>query len=301
MQCLHAPSISEQFSHVANLHPCFSGDANMNRARIHLPVSPLCNIQCRFCKRSFNKNERRPGVTAELLKPEAAVEVVSRALEMYPEITVVGIAGPGDTLATTHALETFALIHEKFPSLINCLSTNGLLLERNAEAVQKAGVQTLTVTVNAVDPVILDKICSRVFLDGVNYQGVEGAALLIEAQKRGIKKAAGLGMLIKINIVLIPSVNGSHIAEIARTVKEAGAGIINIIPLIPQHEFEGFPEPDCFVLDEERRAAEQFLPVFRHCQHCRADAIGIPGKGDRTIADLLPPGYSGIEQTFSHG
>jgi nitrogen fixation protein NifB len=52
----------------------------------------------------------------------------------------------------------------------------------------EADTRVKTVTVNAVDPVILDRICSRVILGGVCYQGIEGAEILIEAQKRGIKK-----------------------------------------------------------------------------------------------------------------
>ena len=83
----------------------------MNRGRVHLPVSPVCNIQCRFCQRAFNKTEDRPGVSAGSLKPEEAAGLVKRALEICPEITVAGIAGPGDTLATYHALEPFELIH----------------------------------------------------------------------------------------------------------------------------------------------------------------------------------------------
>jgi nitrogen fixation protein NifB len=179
------------------------------------------------------------------------------------------------------------------------MSTNGLLLERYAEDVCDAGVKTLTVTVNAVDPVILDKICSHVILDGKKYTGVEGAAILIEAQKRGIRKAADLGLLIKINIVLVPGVNGDHIGEIARIVSALGAGIINIIPLIPQHEFAGHEVPDCEELSRAREAAEAYLPVFRHCQHCRADACGIPGKGD--LSALLYGEEREFEQTFSHG
>jgi nitrogen fixation protein NifB len=290
--------IEDRFSHVANRHPCFSGEANMNRGRIHLPVSPVCNIQCRFCKRAFNKNEQRPGVSGQIISPEEAVSLVRKGLELCPDITVAGIAGPGDTLATHHALEAIDSIHREFPDLINCMSTNGLLLERYAEEIFQAGVRTLTVTVNAVDPVILDKICSQVILDGKIYEGVEGASILIEAQKRGIKKAADLGMLIKINIVLIPSINGGHIGEIAKTAAENGAGLINIIPLIPQFEFADYPPPDCVELAHARAAAEESLPVFRHCQHCRADACGIPGKGD--LSSLLY-GDRKFAETFSHG
>jgi nitrogen fixation protein NifB len=178
------------------------------------------------------------------------------------------------------------------------LSTNGLLLERYADDLCRVGVRTLTVTVNAVDPFILDKICSWVILDGKKYEGPEGAALLIEAQKNGIQKAAGRGILVKINIVLIPPINGEHISEIAKTVRDLGAGIINIIPLIPQHEFADFQSPGCDELARAREDAGAWLPVFRHCRHCRADACGIPGKKD--ISSLLYA-YREFGQTFSHG
>jgi nitrogen fixation protein NifB len=220
-------------------------------------------------------------------------------LDLCPEITVVGIAGPGDTLATYHALETFDRIHQAYPELIKCLSTNGLLLEPYVDDLFRVGVRTLTVTVNGVYPGILEQICSQVIFQGVRYKGREGAALLIEAQKRGIRKAAARGILVKINIVLIPGINRDHIAEIARTVKTLGAGIINIIPLIPQQEPAAFTvAPDCTELSDARETAERYLPVFRHCQHCRADAAGIPGQPD--LSPLLYE-YQAWEQTFSHG
>jgi nitrogen fixation protein NifB len=172
------------------------------------------------------------------------------------------------------------------------------LLERYAQELYEVGVKTVTVTVNAVDPIILQYICSHIILDGKRYEGVEACSILIEAQKRGIKKMADLGAMIKINIVLIPGVNDFHIAEIAKTVKALGASIINIIPIIPQHEFIDAKLPSCEQLNSARLVAEEFLPVFKHCQHCRADACGIPRKGD--LADLLYE-YREIEQTFSHG
>ena len=288
-----------RFEKISNLHPCFSEGANMNKGRIHLPVSPSCNIRCKFCKRSFNLSEQRPGVTGLLLNPEQAAQLVEKALALCPEITVAGIAGPGDTLATPHALETFKLIHKQHPGLINCLSTNGLLLERYARDIWNAGVRTVTVTVNAVDPEILVHICSDIVLDGKHYKGLESARLLIEAQKSGIRKMAALGAVVKINTVLIPNINDDHISEIARTAAELGAAIINIIPLIPQYELAHIKAPGCAELNEARQAAEEFLPVFRHCRHCRADAFGIPGRGD--LSDLLYGGRQRVQETFSHG
>jgi nitrogen fixation protein NifB len=79
MTCIGSQELDIRFKHISTVHPCFSGAANTANGRIHLPVSPACNIQCRFCKRAFNKTEERPGVTAGLLNPEDAVELVERA------------------------------------------------------------------------------------------------------------------------------------------------------------------------------------------------------------------------------
>lgn len=290
-------AVEDSYGHLLKQHPCFNGGANVKYGRIHLPVSPTCNIQCRFCKRGFNKWEQRPGVSRTLLTPEAALDLVAQALELCPEITVAGIAGPGDTLATDDALEVFEQIHWRFPQLINCLSTNGLLLEEKAERIIAAGVKTVTVTVNAVDFEILAQICSRVQYHDQILPGIYGARFLIAAQLAGIRKITALGAVVKVNMVLIPGVNEGHVAQVAEVTANCGASLFNIIPLIPQHELKSLAPPDCHQLGLAREAAEKFLPVFRHCQHCRADACGIPGKK----LDLGEKLYDQPVETFSHG
>lgn len=285
------------FEHLVKQHPCFGGEAHFKYGRVHLPVSPGCNIQCKFCKRGFNKWENRPGVCSSVLKPEEALEIVEKAISLCPEISVVGIAGPGDTLATNHALETFEFINKKFPHLIKCLSTNGLLLEDKVERIVASGIETITVTVNAVDPKIQKNIISYITYEGKLITGERASEILIAAQLRGIKKIADLGVIVKINTVLIPSVNEEHIGEIARVTSELGASIMNIIPLIPQHEMIDIKAPDCNQLNNARDAAGKYLEVFRHCKHCRADACGIPGSG-KDLSGIL---YSHQMETFSHG
>ncbi|EHJ01839.1 Radical SAM domain protein [Clostridium sp. DL-VIII] len=287
------------FEHLVKTHPCLGGEAHFKYGRIHLPVSPSCNIQCKFCKRGFNKSEVRPGVSSLILTPEQAVETVRKAIKLCPEISVVGIAGPGDTLATDHALETFRLIKKEFPELINCLSTNGLRLEERAEEIVDAGVQTVTVTVNAIDARIQKDICSFVIDEyGNKLKGEEGARKLIDAQLRGIKKISELGVIVKINSVLIPGINDAHIKEIARVTKELGASILNIIPLIPQNELSHLEAPTCEVLNKCRGEAGEYLDVFRHCKHCRADACGVPGKNQDIHSQLYD---KEVVETFSHG
>ena len=290
--------MSNTYQDLQNSHPCFGGHKN-NAGRIHLPVSPGCNIACRFCDRTINDVEERPGVTSKVLKPEEVEEILGKALEICPEIKVAGIAGPGDTLASDNALKTFQIVKEKFPQLIKCMSTNGLLLNERAEEVIRVGVDSLTVTVNAVDPKIESKLNAYILYHGQKIEGEEGAKILIENQLEGIRKIAKAGITVKVNTVLVPEINGDHIEEIAKTVKEAGAKIYNIIPLIPQHELKDVKAPTCPQIDEARRKAEKYIDVFRHCQHCRADAVGVPGKSE--FGDQIYQRRLGVKETFSHG
>jgi nitrogen fixation protein NifB len=287
---------NSNLSYIRNVHPCFANEAHGRLGRIHLPVSPICNIQCKFCKRSFNKTENRPGVTSEILSPECALDILNKALGLCPEITVVGVAGPGDPLATDHALQTFRLIDEEYPYLIKCLSTNGLNLYNKAEEIIDIGIKTVTVTVNAIQPDILTKICSHAIVDGKLLRGVEGAKYLISSQIKGVKKVTDLGAIVKINTVIIPGINDQHVEKISRTMAEAGASMMNIIPLIPQYEFSNHRKPNCEELQQVRYDAEKYLEVFKHCKQCRADAVGIPG-----ISEFRNMLYAGQQLAFSHG
>ncbi|NJD75471.1 MAG: radical SAM protein [Candidatus Methanoperedens sp.] len=282
--------------HVSQIHPCFSIEGHGRSGRIHLPVSPACNIQCKFCMRSFNKTENRPGVASSVLAPQDALEMLEKALLLCPGITVAGIAGPGDPLATDHALRTFELIDAAYPDMIKCLSTNGLNLPDKAERIAEIGIRTVTVTVNAVQPEILARLCSHVIINNRVLNGIDAASHLIEAQLQGIGKITTLGAVVKVNTVLAPGINDQHISEIAKATARAGASMINIIPLIPQYELNEHPGPDCHQVQQARDAAEKYLPVFRHCMQCRADAAGVPG-----ISEFRHLLYTDSPLAFSHG
>lgn len=286
-----------QLNKLKEQHPCFG--SKKNKGRIHLPVCPACNIECKFCDRKINDYENRPGVASTILKPEEAAKSIGRALELCPQITVAGIAGPGDTLASNGAIETFWLIKEQYPELLKCMSTNGLLLNERADELIELGIDSLTVTVNAVDPKIQAQIISGIYYHGKRYEGEEAAEILIHNQLEGIRKMTSAGVVVKVNTVLIVEINRNHIKDIAKTVSEAGATMYNIIPLIPQHKLANCIEPECADIDGARAEAEVFIDVFRHCQRCRADAVGVPGGKD--FGDQIYLKRLEVKDTFSHG
>ncbi len=287
------------YEELTDKHPCYARGKRNQSGRIHLPISPICNIECRFCDRKINDFEQRPGVASTVIQPEEAIEVIQKSLELCPAIKVAGIAGPGDTLASDDALKTFRLIKEHFPDLVKCMSTNGLLLAEKAQEVIDADIDSLTVTVNAVDPEIEAKLNRGILWHGTHYTGVEAAEILIRNQLEGIRKVSAAGITVKVNTVLVIGINDQHIEKIAKTVKEAGASIYNIIPLIPQHELKDYPAPTCAQIDGARLLAQKYIDVFRHCQRCRADAIGIPGEKD--YGDQIWVSRISHKDTFSHG
>jgi nitrogen fixation protein NifB len=262
-------------------HPCFGGDRKKN-GRIHLAVAPRCNIQCGYCTRKHDcVNESRPGVTSRIQTPKEALETVRTVMAsqtLGPIIKVVGIAGPGDPLANEETFDTFRLIGEEFSHLIKCLSTNGLLLPEKIELLHEIGLQSLTVTVNAIDPEVGARIYSHIRYHGERYSGPEAARILSSNQLEGIARAVDYGMTVKVNTVLIPGVNDHQVPLIAEKVKKLGAFVMNVMPLIPQAKFAkvAAPSPEC--LEQIRSANELIIGQFRHCRQCRADAIGLIGQ-----------------------
>ena len=262
-------------------HPCFDEQAHRLVGRLHLPVASRCNIRCAYCERKIGcLNESRPGISTRVITPAEVTAVVSRALELEPRIEVVGIAGPGEALANEETFETLKLVRKRFPDLRICLATNGLALPERLPYLLASGVEFLSVTVSAATPVTGARLVKFVLDRQRRLSGPEGAALLLARQLQGIALAAKAGIRVKVNSVLVPGVNDQEMAEIARLVAEAGASIMNIIPLIPLGDFRGQRPPNGREIRKARRAAARFMPLFLSCKRCRADAFGVPGQGD---------------------
>jgi nitrogenase cofactor biosynthesis protein NifB len=153
-------------------HPCYNCGASRN-ARIHLPVAPKCNIQCNYCLRKYDcVNESRPGVVSEVLTPEQSAKKFKAVKEKLSNITIVGIAGPGDALANwEQTAQTLQLVSAIDKDVMFCLSTNGLMLPDYVSDLFKLGVSHLTVTLNAVEPKIGEKIYKWIEHKGKRYTG----------------------------------------------------------------------------------------------------------------------------------
>lgn len=267
-------------------HPCYSEDAHHHYARMHVAVAPACNIQCNYCNRKYDcANESRPGVVSELLTPEEAAHKALVIAGKIPQMTVLGIAGPGDPLANPEkTFRTFELVADKAPDIKLCLSTNGLMLPDYIDRIKALNVDHVTITINMVDPKVGEKIYPWVHYRRKRYRGIEGVKILHERQMEGLQALQEADILCKVNSVMIPGVNDEHLAEVDEVIRSKGAFLHNIMPLIsaPEHGthfgLTGQRGPTPKELKNLQDSCSGNMKMMRHCRQCRADAVGLLGE-----------------------
>ncbi|HUV99891.1 MAG TPA: nitrogenase cofactor biosynthesis protein NifB [Gallionella sp.] len=277
-----APEVWEKVKN----HPCYSEEAHHHYARMHVAVAPACNIQCNYCNRKYDcANESRPGVVSEKLTPEQASKKVLAVASAIPQMTVLGIAGPGDPLANpAKTFKTFELIAKTAPDIKLCLSTNGLALPDHVDTIKGFNVDHVTITINMVDPEVGQHIYPWIFWKNKRVTGIEAARILTERQMLGLEMLTAAGVLCKINSVMIPGINDKHLVEVNKAVKSRGAFLHNIMPLIsaPEHGtvfgLNGQRGPTAQELKALQDSCEGDMNMMRHCRQCRADAVGLLGE-----------------------
>ncbi len=248
---------------------------------MHAAVAPRCNIRCNYCNRKYDcANESRPGVASEILKPNDALQralIVKRAM---PNLTVVGIAGPGDPLANPEeTFGTFELIRERLPGIELCLSTNGLKIIDYIGRIQVLNISRVTITINMIEPEIGMKIYRWIKLNGKIHKGIEASRILHERQSEGLKALVSCGIKVKVNSVFIPGINNEHLIEVSNFIKSAGAFIHNIMPMVPVEGSyfvkNGIGAPSAMEVTNVNNICGCNMNMMKHCQRCRADAVGM--------------------------
>jgi nitrogen fixation protein NifB len=292
----HVNDLPEEIREKVKNHPCYSEEAHHHYARMHVAVAPACNIQCNYCNRKYDcANESRPGVVSELLTPDQAVKKTLAVAANIPQMTVLGVAGPGDPLGNPErTFETFRQLTQKAPDIKLCVSTNGLSLPDCVDELVEHNIDHVTITINCIDPEVGAKIYPWIYWKNRRIKGVKGAKILIERQQQGLEMLIERGVLVKVNSVMIPGVNDQHLIEVSRVIKSKGAFLHNVMPLISEPEHGTY-----YGVMGQRGPTQQELTklqdecgdmnMMRHCRQCRADAVGLLGedRGDEFTMDKI--------------
>jgi nitrogen fixation protein NifB len=211
------------------------------------------------------------------MSPKVATARVISEIRKDSRIKIVAVSGPGEPLANPETFDTIEIIRDNLDEVHLCLSTNGTLLEDNVQWLVKMDFKTLTVSMSTANPTTASRIYEWASVGGHILTGEKMGAFLVDAQLRGISKAADAGIAVKVNTILIPSINQDDIISLAQIIADAGASLQNIIPLVPNDHLSMLEPPGIDLLTTIRNQAASYINQFRHCKQCRSDVVGLPG------------------------
>jgi len=183
---------------------------------LRISVTDRCNFRCSYCmpKSVFDRDHRFLPHDALL-----SFEEITRLASLFVAHGVTKLRLTGGEPLLRKGLETLvaqlaALRTPEGRALDITLTTNASLLARKAQALRDAGLQRVTVSLDALDDAVFRR------MNDVDFPVADVLAGLAAAQ------AAGLGPL-KINMVVKRGTNEHEIVPLARHVREhLGPGVV---------------------------------------------------------------------------
>jgi nitrogen fixation protein NifB len=217
---------------------------------------------------------------------------LDRVMAARKNISVVGIAGPGDPFANPdETLSTLEMVKQKYPDMLLCLASNGLNLPAYIDDIARLKVSHVSITINAIDPDIGKKIYSWVRVGKKSLGPEKGAAILLERQMESVRGLKEKGVIVKINSIVLPGINDHHITAVAEKMAEMNVDLFNCMPYYPNKgsNFSDLGEPSKDRITAIQKEARKHIPQMLHCKRCRADAVGLLGEivPDQALMDSL--------------
>ncbi len=242
---------------------------------LRVSVTDRCNLRCVYCMPPEGVERKTHD---EIMRFEEIMQVVQVAAEHG--VRKVRLTG-GEPLVRAglpHLIEMIA----KTPGIEDIsLTTNGLLLERMAVALKKAGLTRINVSLDTLQPEKFARI-------------TRGGSL--ETVLRGLELAERLGMTpVKINAVAMRGINDDEIVDMARLSITRGWHVrfIELMPVSNQQPWgPGFPSPmDAYLsISEIKKLLEPLglALVEGHSHDGPASEYRLEGAGEGRVGFISP-------------
>lgn len=171
---------------------------------LRLSVTDRCNFRCRYCM----PRERFGSDHTFLSRSEVlSFEEIARLVRVLsPDLGKLRLTG-GEPLLRK-GLPTLVELLRRETSATIALTTNGVLLPAQAPALAAAGLTRVTVSLDAMDPVVFGRMTDA------DYAPADVIA--------GIESTASAGLPVKINCVVRRGINESEILPLARRFRRSG-------------------------------------------------------------------------------
>jgi GTP 3',8-cyclase len=177
---------------------------------LRVSVTPRCNLRCQYCL-----PDGSPPVSPEALNTEE----LTRLTAQFIELGVSHIRLTGGEPLVRRDLTTLVGNIANLPGVKDLsMTTNGVLLARQADALVRAGLRRVNISLDSLNAQRLERIAGGPVLDRI-IQSLDAA------------DAAGLGP-IKLNMVVIRDINDDEVEAMAEFCAERGY-ILRLIEPMP--------------------------------------------------------------------
>jgi len=215
---------------------------------LRISVTDKCNFRCPYCMPAEIFGDGYPFLSnGEVL----TFEEIARLARIFVGLGVVKVRLTGGEPLVRHSLHLLVAMLKEIPGIKDlALTTNGVLLERQAQALKEAGLHRVTVSLDSLDDEVSGYMNGRGVKPDVILSGIAAA------------EAAGLGP-IKINTVVQRGVNDQTLVDLARHFKGSNR-IVRFIEYMDVGTANGWRLDDVVPAEEiiERISAEMPLEAL---------------------------------------
>ena len=231
---------------------------------LRLSVTERCNLHCLYCRPG--KGDDSGGEENPALSDGEILSLLAQVKASLP-VHKIRLTG-GDPLVRPGLPRLVGKIRMLLPHAELALTTNGLLLSKQAVALKENGLDSMNVSLDTLDEERFEAV-----------SGVGGLSNVIG----GIRAARAAGFeKIKLNTVLLRSVNGDRLPDLARFANDAGCEL-RMIELMPIGVASG-------------QFGKEFFPAEEALSSLRSE-FGEPvplGSGGTSTRYLFPAGGRNI-------
>lgn len=211
---------------------------------LRISVTDRCNFRCRYC---MPAEVFGPGY-AFLPKDELlSFEEIERLVRIVSPMGISKIRLTGGEPLLRRGLEDLIAMLSSIQGIEDiAMTTNGILLSHHAEALALAGLNRVTVSLDALDPEIFAKM--------------NGTGAKVDRVLAGIEAAKVFCLPVKVNAVIQRGVNEGEILPLARWAKTSGVDL-RFIEYMDVGETNGWKMDQVVSGDEILETLESEFPL----------------------------------------
>jgi cyclic pyranopterin phosphate synthase len=174
---------------------------------LRISVTDRCNFRCPYCMPEEIYGEGYRFLPKEEL---LSFEEIERLARLFVELGVEKVRITGGEPLLRHQLPRLVEMLAAIPGLRDLtLTTNGLLLSKQARELRDAGLRRVTVSLDSLDPEVFRRMSGRSLGPERVLEGIEAA------ERAGLRP-------IKINCVVQRGVNDAGVLDLARRFRGTG-------------------------------------------------------------------------------